>query len=77
MPTATAEATSKPKHTRSRGRPTHQRQVSLAGAALTQGKVNAVWAAFKAGVAPARIARQFGFSLSQVQRALSSEPLQR
>jgi transposase-like protein len=32
--------------------------------------VNAVRAAFKAGVTPARIARQFGLSPSQVRDAL-------
>ena len=41
--------------------------------ALPQGKVNAVRAAFKAGVTPARIAREFGISQSDVQRALASD----
>ncbi len=39
-------------------------------ASLPQGKLNAVRAAFKAGVTPARIAREFGLSRSDVQRAL-------
>jgi hypothetical protein len=38
---------------------------------LTQGKLNAVRAAFKAGVRPSRIARQFGISQSDVRKALS------
>jgi hypothetical protein len=38
---------------------------------LTQGKVNAVHAAFKAGVTPSRIARQFGISQSDVRKALA------
>jgi hypothetical protein len=40
---------------------------------LTLGKLNAVRAAFKAGVTPSRIARQFGVSLSDVRRALASD----
>jgi len=41
---------------------------------LAQGKLNAVRAAFKAGVRPSRIARQFGISLPDVRRALASDP---
>ena len=37
---------------------------------LTQGKLNAVRAAFKAGVTPSQIARQFGISQSDVRKAL-------
>jgi hypothetical protein len=40
---------------------------------LAQGKLNAVRAAFKAGVRPSRIARQFGVSLSDVRKALASD----
>jgi hypothetical protein len=40
---------------------------------LTRGQVNAVRAAFKAGVTPSRIARQFGLSQSDVRKALSSD----
>jgi hypothetical protein len=38
---------------------------------LPQGKLNAVKAAFKVGVTPARIAREFGLSLSDVRKVLS------
>ena len=38
---------------------------------LTTGKLNAVRAAFKAGVRPSAIARQFGISLSDVRKALA------
>jgi len=38
---------------------------------LTTGKLNAVRAAFKAGVKPVAIARQFGISQSDVRKALS------
>jgi predicted DNA-binding protein (UPF0251 family) len=40
---------------------------------LTQGKLNAVRAAFKAGITPSRIARQFGISQSDVRKALASD----
>ena len=39
---------------------------------LKQGQVNAVLAAFAAGIAPSRIARQFGISQSDVRKALAS-----
>ena len=40
---------------------------------LTKGQLNAVRAAFKAGVAPSTIARQFRISQSVVRKALTSE----
>jgi DNA invertase Pin-like site-specific DNA recombinase len=40
---------------------------------LAQGKLNAVRAAFKAGVTPSRIAREFGISHADVRRALASD----
>ena len=42
------------------------------GVSLTRGQLNAVRAAFKAGITPARIARQFGLSQSAVRMALKS-----
>ena len=74
-PTTTPAVSSEqiPKQTKSPGRPTRQRQVGVAAAALTKGQVNAVRAAFKAGVTPSRIARQFGLSQSDVRKALSSD----
>jgi hypothetical protein len=39
-----------------------QQQVKVVTVPLTQGKLNAVQAAFKAGVTPSRIARQFGIA---------------
>jgi hypothetical protein len=54
------------------------RRVEVAAAApLTQGKLNAVRAAFKAGVTPSRIARQFGISQSDVRKALASDVAKR
>jgi hypothetical protein len=41
---------------------------------LTIGKLSAVRTAFKAGVTPSRIARQFGVSLADVRKALASDP---
>ena len=44
---------------------------------LTRGQVNAVRAAFKAGITPSRIARQFGLSQSDVRKALACPELKR
>jgi hypothetical protein len=54
-----------------------QRVDVVAAVPLTQGKLNAVRAAFKAGVTPSRIARQFGISQSDVRKALASENAKR
>ena len=43
----------------------------------TRGQVNAVRAAFKAGIAPPRIAREFGISQSEVRKVLASDAQQR
>jgi hypothetical protein len=67
---ATVSPAGVPKQLEPMGKPNRQRQTELAPAALTRGQVNAVRAAFKAGVTPARIARQFGLSPSQVRDAL-------
>ena len=75
-PTNTPAASSEPipKQTKPPGRPTHQRQIRAAAASsLSRGQVNAVRAAFKAGVTPSSIARQFGVSQSDVRKALSSD----
>ena len=44
-----------------------------AALSLTRGQLNAVRAAFKAGITPARIARQFGLSQSDVRKALATD----
>jgi predicted DNA binding protein len=54
-----------------------QRVETAAAVHLTQGKLNAVRAAYKAGVTPSRIARQFGISQSDVRKALASEIVKR
>jgi hypothetical protein len=50
-----------------------KRRAEADAAPLPQGKLNAVRAAFKAGVTPNRIAREFGLSRSDVQRALAGQ----
>jgi DNA-binding CsgD family transcriptional regulator len=50
-----------------------KRQAESATVSLTRGQVNAVRAAFKAGITPSRIARQFGISQSDVRKALASD----
>jgi len=45
------------------------KSTELAG--FTKGKLNAVRAAFKAGVKPSAIARQFGISQTDIRKALS------
>jgi hypothetical protein len=53
-------------------KPQRRREAADDGAgSLTTGKLNAVRAAFKAGVKPAAIARQFGISQSDVRKALA------
>ena len=48
-----------------------------APSSLKRGQMNAVRAAFKAGVKPSQIARQFGISQSDVRKALSSDDAKR
>jgi hypothetical protein len=50
-----------------------RRNVDIAEVLLTRGQVNAVRAAFKAGITPSRIARQFGISQSDVRQALAAD----
>jgi transketolase len=54
-----------------------KRKVEVITGPLTQGKLNAVRAAFKAGVTPSRIARQFGISQSDVRKALAGDASKR
>jgi hypothetical protein len=53
--------------------PPDKRRIEAVAVHLTPGKLNAVRAAFKVGVKPARIARQFGLSQSDVRKALASD----
>jgi hypothetical protein len=54
--------------------PLRKRRIKEVAPPLAQGKLNAVRAAFKAGVRPSRIAREFGVSMSDVRKALASDP---
>ena len=55
------------------GKSLQGRRVEAATVSLTRGQVNAVRAAFKAGVKPSLIARQFGISQSDVRKVLAFE----
>jgi DNA-binding CsgD family transcriptional regulator len=55
------------------GKISRRRRVEIVEVSLTRGQVNAVRSAFKAGITPARIARQFGISQSNVRKALASD----
>jgi hypothetical protein len=44
---------------------------------LTRGQVSAVRSAFKAGITPSRIAREFGIPLSDVRQALAADKTKR
>jgi predicted DNA-binding protein (UPF0251 family) len=52
---------------------TISKQVETPAVTLTIGKLNAVRAAFKAGVRPSKIAKQFGISQSEVRKVLASK----
>jgi hypothetical protein len=54
---------------------TQRHQGGIPEAPLTGGQINAVRAAFKAGITPARIAKQFEISQSNARKALAiNEP---
>jgi hypothetical protein len=55
----------------------HRRPVEAATVSLPLGQINAVRAAFKAGVKPSLIARQFGLSQSDVRKVLASDTANR
>src|SRR6266404_4476489 len=52
---------------------TSSKRVEAAAVSLTPTKLNAVLAAFKAGVRPSQIAKQFGIPQSDVRKALASD----
>jgi DNA-directed RNA polymerase specialized sigma24 family protein len=52
-------------------------KLNAAENSLTRGQVNAVRSAFKAGITPSRIAREFGIPLSDVRRALARDETKR
>ena len=66
-----AEAKRRGRQSSPTDQPSPNRNADAPGS-LTRGQLNAVRAAFKAGITPARIARQFGLSQSAVRMALKS-----
>jgi hypothetical protein len=58
---------------RSTEKASSRKQVDAAAVILSPGKLNAVRAAFKAGVTPARIAKQFGISQADVRKVLAAK----
>ena len=58
---------------RSTEKTTSGKQINVAEVTLSTGKLNAVRAAFKAGVTPSRIAREFGISQANVRKALAAK----
>jgi hypothetical protein len=57
--------------------PTKMAKLNAAEVLLTRGQVNAVRSAFKVGITPSRIAREFGISQSDVRKALASDETKR
>jgi hypothetical protein len=64
-----------PKGSSPTGKSSHRQRAEASTVTLRRGQVNAVRAAFKAGVKPSLIARQFGISQSDVRKVLASEPV--
>ena len=68
----------RPDLTKIQSSPTEKRRhANTAEVSLTRGQVNAVRSAFKAGITPSRIAREFGISQSDVRKALASDEQKR
>ena len=68
----------RPNLTKIKSHPSERRRTfDNAEVSLTRGQMNAVRAAFKAGITPSRIARQFGISQANVRKALASDEKQR
>ncbi len=51
----------------------NKRSVQATAVSLTPGKLSAVRAAFKAGVTPTKIAKEFGLSQADVRSVIASE----
>jgi hypothetical protein len=76
-PSPAGQTASQQKRSRSIDKIAHARQPDLSEVHLTRGQVKAVRSPFKAGIAPARIAREFGISQSDVRRALATDESKR
>jgi hypothetical protein len=69
----TGTTESRPKPSIAKDQLSKRQQLRQPNGTLTQGQMNAVRATFKAGIAPSRIARQFGISQSNVRKVLALE----
>ena len=67
----------RPDLTKIQSHPTKTAKLNAAEVSLTRGQVNAVRSAFKAGITPSRIAREFGITLSDVRQALARDERKR
>jgi hypothetical protein len=63
----------RPDLTKIQSLPTKTAKLNTGEVSLTRGQVSAVRSAFKAGITPSRIAREFGIPLSNVRKALASD----
>jgi hypothetical protein len=67
----------RPDLTKIQSPPTKTAKLNAAEVSLTRGQVNAVRSAFRAGITPSRIAREFGIPLSDVRQALAHDETKR
>ena len=74
---AETDLPARPDLTKIQSPPTKTAKLNAAEVSLTRGQVNAVRSAFKAGITPSRIAREFGIPLSDVRQALASDETKR
>jgi hypothetical protein len=74
---AEADLPARPDLTKIKLPPTKTAKLDAAEVSLTRGQVNAVRSAFKAGITPSLIAREFGIPLSDVRQALAADETKR
>ena len=80
QPNVGADSAQTPRHAKRspiKDKISQRRRVDIAETTLTLGQINAVRAAFRAGITPGRIARQFGISQSNVRKALATDESKR
>jgi hypothetical protein len=77
LATALAERKRRGGKARATIEPSQKQRVDAVGVPLTTGKLNAIRAAFNAGIKPTQIARQFGLSDADVRKALASDEKKR
>jgi hypothetical protein len=72
-----ADLPARPDLTKIQSPPSETAKLNAAEVLLTRGQVNAVRSAFKAGITPSRIAREFRIPLSDVRQALARDETKR